>query len=412
MLNILIVDDEQILRFYLEGIVNWEEHECQIVATCRSESEALQLFKTMPIDLVLMDLKIAKMNGLQLIEEMKAHHLDIPVIVLSNYSDYDLVRQALKLGAMDYLVKINLQVKDLLHSIEQVKLEMNEKQLKKRSLREEERKAIDEFKVGRKSFLETVLKGEVYYSEFELEQYANLYHLFEHQLSLYSLGVKENSKIEQEQFAYLAAIIGEQFSELEFDIIYPNQENVLIILYEHEHLEQPFIMDRWLKITRYLHQHLNLDLQVSKGLLIDSIKKLIPFTRLSKEAPQNDEINPIISDKELERYRSEIQLVLHYIHEHYVNHITLHDLAAHVCLNESYLSRLFKIETKKTLNRYLNEIRIYKAKQLLKQSDIRVKEVAQLVGIKDQLYFNRVFKKFSGENPTEYQERVKKLISK
>ena len=63
-----------------------------------------------------------------------------------------------------------------------------------------------------------------------------------------------------------------------------------------------------------------------------------------------------LGDKELERYRSEIQLVLHYIHEHYVNHITLHDLAAHVCLNESYLSRLFKIETKKTLNRYLNEI--------------------------------------------------------
>ena len=67
------------------------------------------------------------------------------------------------------------------------------------------------------------------------------------------------------------------------------------------------------------------------------------------------------------------------------------------------------METKKTLNSYLNELRIYKAKELLKQPDIMVKEVAQLVGIKDQLYFNRVFKKFCGENPSEYQDRVKKV---
>lgn len=409
MLNLLVVDDEQIVRVYLQSILNWEEYGCQIVATCKNGLEALNLLRTVPIDLVLTDLKMPKMNGLQLIEEMKANHLDIPVIVLSNHSDYDLVRQALKLGAIDYLVKINLQVEDLTHLIKQVKEEMNNKEFANQRFKEEEYLENEKFKLGRKSFLATILKGDLYYSEVELEQYGTMYRLVKHPFKLYRLRVKENSQIQQDQFAYLDAIINEQFGEFDLDIIHFSQEKMLVILYEHEHLEEPVIMDRWLKITRHFHQYLNLEMQVSKGLLIDSMKKLMACTKLFKESSQVNEDNPIISNQELEHYRPEIQQVLHYIHEHYVNRITLQDLAEHACLNESYLSRLFKVETKKTLNSYLNELRIYKAKQLLKQSDMRVKEVAQSVGIRDQLYFNRVFKKFCGENPTEYQERVKKV---
>ena len=409
MLNILIVDDEQIVRIYLQSVINWQEEGCKVVGVCKNGAEALAFLKNNQVDVVLTDLKMPKMNGIELMAEMKARNMETKVIVLSNHSDYDLVRQAMKLGAMDYFIKINLRTEDLINLIKQIKVELNEKQLKKRKLEEDEKNEVHHFKIGRKSFLTTVLKGDIYYSEDELDRYVKMYHLFEPQLSLYRLRVKENDKIEDDQFPYIDAIIREQFRGFDFDVVHINHEKVLIILYEREVLEDLIITDRWIKVVRSVRNYLNTDLQASKRVVIDSRVKLAACTKLFQDQVRPDQQISLISDEELAHYRPEVQLVLAYIHEHYVERITLQELADYACLNEAYLSRIFKIETHKTLNNYLNELRISKAKKLLKKRDIKVKEVAQLVGIKDQLYFNRVFKKFCGENPTEYQERVKKV---
>ena len=409
MLNILIVDDEQIVRVYLQSIIDWEEQGCHIIGTCKNGMEALEILEQQHVDLVLTDLKMPKMNGLQLIQEIKTRGIGTNVIILSNHSDYDLVRQAMKLGALDYFIKINLQSEDVLNLLKQVREEISANHLKQSRIREEEQRQVENFKLGRKSFLTTVLKGDVYYTEVELQQYASMYHLLAPQISLYRLRVKDNDKIEQPQFPYLDAIIMEQFTGFDFDIVHINQEKILVIIYEREIMEDPVLSDRWLTVVKNIRNYLNADLQASKRLVIDSMKKLTACTKLFQDNGVQDKDNPVISDEELAHYRPEIQLVLNYIHENYVERITLQDLATYACLNEAYLSRLFKVETKKTLNSYLNELRIYKAKELLKQPDIMVKEVAQLVGIKDQLYFNRVFKKFCGENPSDYQERVKKV---
>ena len=182
-------------------------------------------------------------------------------------------------------------------------------------------------------------------------------------------------------------------------------------LYERTIVEEQVLMDHWLRIVKNIKNYLRAELQASKRLLIDSTDKLTSCTKLFQNDVPGD-VSSVIADEELSHYRPEIQSILYYIHEHYDERITLQDLSAFACLNEAYLSRLFKMETKKTINSYINELRIYKAKELLKSPNIMVKEVAQLVGIKDQLYFNRVFKKFCGENPTDYQDRVKKLVSK
>ena len=88
-----------------------------------------------------------KMNGIELMAEMKARNMETKVIVLSNHSDYDLVRQAMKLGAMDYFIKINLRTEDLINLIKQIKVELNEKQLKKRKLEEDEKNEVHHFKI-------------------------------------------------------------------------------------------------------------------------------------------------------------------------------------------------------------------------------------------------------------------------
>ena len=409
MLKILIVDDEQVVRVYLQSIVNWEQYDCQVVTTCENGMEALEVMAQQPIDLILTDLEMPKMNGLQLIEEIRSRGYQTKVIVLSDHSDYDLSREAMKLGALDYYVKTNVKEADIISMIELVSEQVKKQLLQKHALEEEKRLKIDNFKIGRKTFLTTVLTGDVYYNELELSQYVKMYHLFEPRLSLYQLRFQQ--PIELRQFLYVDAIIAAEFQKYDHDVVHLTQEKILVALYERTIVEEQVLMDHWLRIVKNIKTYLRAELQASKQLLIDSTEKLISCTKLFQNDVPSD-VSSVIAAEQLSHYRPEIQSILNYIHEHYDERITLQDLSAFACLNEAYLSRLFKMETKKTINSYINELRIYKAKELLKSPNIMVKEVAQLVGIKDQLYFNRVFKKFCGENPTDYQDRVKKLVSK
>ena len=409
MLKILIVDDEQVVRVYLQSIVNWEQYDCQVVTTCENGMEALEVMAQQPIDLILTDLEMPKMNGLQLIEEIRSRGYQTKVIVLSNHSDYDLSREVMKLGALDYYVKTNVKEADIISMIELVSEQVKKQLLQKHALEEEKRLKIDNFKIGRKTFLTTVLTGDVYYNELELSQYVKMYHLFEPRLSLYRLRFQQ--PIELRQFLYVDAIIAAEFQKYDHDVVHLTQEKILVALYERTIVEEQVLMDHWLRIVKNIKTYLRAELQASKQLLIDSTEKLISCTKLFQNDVPSD-VSSVIAAEQLSHYRPEIQSILNYIHEHYDERITLQDLSAFACLNEAYLSRLFKMETKKTINSYINELRIYKAKELLKSPNIMVKEVAQLVGIKDQLYFNRVFKKFCGENPTDYQDRVKKLVSK
>lgn len=409
MLKILIVDDEQVVRVYLQSIVNWEQYDCQVVTTCENGMEALEVMAQQPIDLILTDLEMPKMNGLQLIEEIRSRGYQTKVIVLSDHSDYDLIREAMKLGALDYYVKTNVKEADIISMIELVSEQVKKQLLQKHALEEEKRLKIDNFKIGRKTFLTTVLTGDVYYNELQLSQYVKMYHLFEPRLSLYQLRFQQ--PIELRQLLYVEAIIAAEFQKYDHDVVHLTQEKILVALYERTIVEEQVLMDHWLRIVKNIKNYLRAELQASKQLLIDSTEKLISCTKLFQNDVPSD-VSSVIAAEQLSHYRPEIQSILNYIHEHYDERITLQDLSAFACLNEAYLSRLFKMETKKTINSYINELRIYKAKELLKSPNIMVKEVAQLVGIKDQLYFNRVFKKFCGENPTDYQDRVKKLVSK
>ena len=409
MLKILIVDDEQVVRVYLQSIVNWEQYDCQVVTTCENGMEALEVMAQQPIDLILTDLEMPKMNGLQLIEEIRSRGYQTKVIVLSNHSDYDLSREVMKLGALDYYVKTNVKEADIISMIELVSEQVKKQLLQKHALEEEKRLKIDNFKIGRKTFLTTVLTGDVYYNELQLSQYVKMYHLFEPRLSLYQLRFQQ--PIELRQFLYVDAIIAAEFQKYDHDVLHLTQEKILVALYERTIVEEQVLMDHWLRIVKNIKNYLRAELQASKRLLIDSTDKLTSCTKLFQNDVPSD-VSSVIAAEQLSHYRPEIQSILNYIHEHYDERITLQDLSAFACLNEAYLSRLFKMETKKTINSYINELRIYKAKELLKSPNIMVKEVAQLVGIKDQLYFNRVFKKFCGENPTDYQDRVKKLVSK
>ena len=99
-----------------------------------------------------------------------------------------------------------------------------------------------------------------------------------------------------------------------------------------------------------------------------------------------------------------------YIQEHYEEEIELGQLAAHVFLTPSYLSKYFKAETKQTITEFIMEIRMAKARELLNQeSRLKTYEVGMKVGYSDPAYFNRVFKKAVGVTPKQYRKQVKMI---
>ena len=93
-----------------------------------------------------------------------------------------------------------------------------------------------------------------------------------------------------------------------------------------------------------------------------------------------------------------------YMQAHYHEQVTLNEVAEHTFVSTYYISRMFKREMGKNFVDFLNEIRMEKAKEMLKDVRFKTYEVAEKVGICDAHYFSRLFKKYAGITPTEFRE--------
>ncbi|HEY2491670.1 MAG TPA: AraC family transcriptional regulator [Paenibacillus sp.] len=102
---------------------------------------------------------------------------------------------------------------------------------------------------------------------------------------------------------------------------------------------------------------------------------------------------------------------LRYIHEHYMEPITLDQLALILNYSAKNLSKVFKKQTGYSLIDYVIQVRINKAKELLIQTDATIQEIAESIGYPDRLYFTRIFKKHSGVSPGSFKEMTKESRS-
>lgn len=104
------------------------------------------------------------------------------------------------------------------------------------------------------------------------------------------------------------------------------------------------------------------------------------------------------------RHANVIHQSVQYIGTHYAQRLTLEDMARRVYLSPAYFSRIFKEETGETFTAYLSRVRIERSLELLRRKELRLADIAQLVGFEDQSYFTRVFKKHTGVSPLRYRE--------
>lgn len=154
MLTVLIVDDEEWIRYLIKKVVDWEKNGFKIVGEASNGFEALNLINQFSPDVVITDIKMQKMDGIEMMAEAKSSKPDIYFIMLSGYDSFEYAQKSLNLGAFAYLLKpLNeSQLVDILERLKQQKSNINNYENLK----------IVNLEYQRKSFLGNLIDGEIY----------------------------------------------------------------------------------------------------------------------------------------------------------------------------------------------------------------------------------------------------------
>ncbi len=105
MYKTMIVDDEDLIREDLASIIRWEDHQLDLVYSAIDGLDALEHIPQFQPDLIITDIRMPVIDGLELIKQAKEMYPHITFIILSGYSDFSYAQQALKYGVKDYLLK-------------------------------------------------------------------------------------------------------------------------------------------------------------------------------------------------------------------------------------------------------------------------------------------------------------------
>ncbi|WP_138755961.1 response regulator transcription factor [Paenibacillus sinopodophylli] len=127
MYKVIIVDDEMIVRHAVKTIIKWEDSRFEYAGSAASGVSAIELVRRTNADIVITDIKMAEMDGLKLIKNLMAGGFKGEVLVLSNYNDFDLVREALKFGAHDYMLKLTLKTETFMQTLEEIAVKLDGK---------------------------------------------------------------------------------------------------------------------------------------------------------------------------------------------------------------------------------------------------------------------------------------------
>ena len=118
MIKLLIVDDEPLVQIGIKSMLNWADYGIEVCGTATNGQAALSMIKDLAPELVITDIKMPIMNGLDLVKACREQFGPIPVfIVLTSYEEFQLVRTALSYQVSDYLVKLELDPVSLAESI-------------------------------------------------------------------------------------------------------------------------------------------------------------------------------------------------------------------------------------------------------------------------------------------------------
>ncbi len=404
MYKMMIVEDEPLARFGIKNTVNWAQYGIKIVAEACNGREGFELAKLHHPDIIITDVKMPFVNGLEMIKMIRDANITSEFVILSGYGEFEFARVAIENQVVNYLLKpvsneelvdTVLKVIEKLKTQEVVKksnyiLENSKEEIKRKVIRILVRKyyeSLDDLKnqltmydsklIDRGFFVVAVLD-----EKFELQEATEILFVFESILS---------DILEEEGLRYICGIYHEKAS---FLIDATSQSQV----------------ERLVNQALLHYQKVNSQ-TISSGIstYFEGVDEIHRVYEEAKSVANNGLLKFINSvqrfNGESEIYSPNVLRALNVIHQEYMNDINVSYVSEKLNVSDSYLMHMFKDQLGITFNKILIDTRIREAKMLLKSGEYRVKEVAYKVGFNDEKYFTMIFKKQTGLTPSEYSKK-------
>lgn len=118
MINVLVVDDQMLVREGIKSLLSLSD-KLHIVGEAHNGQNAIEVINQLHPDVVLMDIRMPVMTGIEAVQALKSQSIDIPVIMLTTFDDHQLVMDAIQSGAKGYLLK-DVSLETLVEAIETV----------------------------------------------------------------------------------------------------------------------------------------------------------------------------------------------------------------------------------------------------------------------------------------------------
>lgn len=125
MLKVLIADDEEIIREGLKKVIDWTMYDFEICGDAVNGKDALNKIRELKPNLVITDIKMPGMDGLELFEALKNENIPCKKIILTGYSDFEYAKKSIDLGVSAFLLK-PVDSEDLIKKIKKLRNEINE----------------------------------------------------------------------------------------------------------------------------------------------------------------------------------------------------------------------------------------------------------------------------------------------
>lgn len=124
MLKVLIVEDDEFVGMGLRNMVGWQRLGMEVVGEARDGREGLSLYRRENPDIILADVRMPVMSGIDMIAQVRKRDARTRIVVFSCHEDYEYVRQAFKLGISDYILKVRMMPEDIEVIMERVRREL------------------------------------------------------------------------------------------------------------------------------------------------------------------------------------------------------------------------------------------------------------------------------------------------
>jgi len=397
MWKVMIADDEPKIRRGLRTTIERLRPDMKVVAEAEDGEMALALVQKEAPDILMIDVRMPFLNGLELIEKINGVLSDCIIIVVSGHDEFEYARRALQLKVFEYVLKpvpqevlasVLARAEETLAATRRQKqyvawardqLERNMPLLQEQFLRDWVRARLSPLEIAEQlQFLGMDTTGGLAMA---------VIHVVER------IAAAPSGERDRRLALYaVRSVVEECFSEFTPRWVFMDEHDDIVMLARSRGGPS------WTEAAA------SIDARVVPSLC----QALIVAQAVVEETPQGvPEAHEALSSEVLARsgHQNLVLLAQRYMDSHYREPaLSLEEVAASTQISPGYLSRLLKRETGFSFVDYLTRVRITRAMEIMNDPAVKVYEVAEAVGYQSQHYFSRAFKRVFGRPPVEYRK--------